>query len=82
MMDTQKIIDKLDRIYGSGKGIGIYTTVMPGIIADFERMIKSSKVGSRVSEQYRLEDGRAVLIASGSKSHNGMVDMSIEVTGI
>ncbi|MBR6470103.1 MAG: hypothetical protein IKS84_06965 [Lachnospiraceae bacterium] len=81
-MDTQKIKDKLDDIYGKGKGMEIYTNIMPGILADFENMVKKSATGARITEQYRTEDGRAVLTATGSKSGNGIFDMSIEVTGL
>lgn len=82
MMDTQKIIDKLDGIYGMGRGMEVYTNIMPGILADFEKMVKKSATGARISEQYRTEDGRAVLTVTGSKRKNGITDMSIEVTAI
>ena len=81
-MDTQKIIDKLDGIYGKGRGMEVYTNIMPGILADFEKMVKNTKAGEKITEQYRTEDKRAVLTATGSKSGNGILDMSIEVTGL
>ncbi len=81
-MDTQKIIDKLDGIYGKGRGMEVYTNIMPGILADFEKMVKKSATGTRISEQYRTEDGRAVLTVTGSRSKNGTTDMSIEVTAV
>ena len=82
MMDTQKIIDRLDVIYGKGRGMEVYTNIMPGILADFEKMVKTSKAGDKITEQYRTEDGRAVLTATGTKSDNGILDISIEVTGL
>ena len=82
MMDTQKIIDRLDGIYGKGRGMEVYTKIMPGILADFEKMVKTSKAGQKITEQYRTEDGRAVLTATGSKTGNGTLDMSIEVTAL
>ena len=80
MMDTQKIIDKLDGIYGKGRGMKVYTNIMPGILADFEKMAKTSKAGEKIIEQYHTEDKRVVLTVTGSKSGNGTLDMSIEVT--
>ena len=82
MMDTQKIIDRLDGIYGKGRGMEVYTKIMPGILADFEKMIKTSKTGQKITEQYRTEDKRAVLTVTGSKTGNGTLDMSIEVTAL
>ncbi len=81
-MDTQKIIDKLDGIYGKGRGFEIYTNIMPGILVDFEKMVKKSATGTKISERYRTEDGRAVLTVTGSRSKNGTTDMSIEVTAV
>ena len=82
MMDTQKIIDRLDGIYGKGRGMEVYTNIMPGILADFEKMVKNTKAGEKITEQYRTEDKRAVLTVTGSKTGNGTLDMSIEVTAL
>ncbi|MCR5735134.1 MAG: hypothetical protein K6G22_11050 [Lachnospiraceae bacterium] len=81
-MDTKKIINQLDDIYGKGRGFEIYTNIMPGILADFEKMVKKSTACARTSEQYRTEDGRAVFTVTGSKNKNGTTDMSIEVIGL
>ncbi|MCR5735005.1 MAG: hypothetical protein K6G22_10400 [Lachnospiraceae bacterium] len=82
MMDTQKIIDRLDGIYGKGRGMEVYMNIMPGILADFEKMVKTSKAGQRIAEQYRSEDGRAELTVTGARNGNGTLDMSIEVTAL
>ena len=82
MMDTQRIIDRLDGIYGKGRGMEVYTNIMPGILADFEKMVKNTKAGEKITEQYRTEDKRAVLTVTGSKTGNGTLDMSIEVTAL
>jgi hypothetical protein len=81
MMDTQKIINQLDEIYGLGKGMGIYMNIMPGILADFDRMLKKSK-GAALTEEYRLEDEKAVLYATGKRSANGQTDIEVNVRGI
>ena len=82
MMDTQRIIDRLDGIYGKGRGMEVYTNIMPGILADFEKRVKNTKAGEKITEQYRTEDKRAVLTVTGSKTGNGTLDMSIEVTAL
>lgn len=80
-MDTQKVINQLDEIYGPGKGMNIYMNIMPGILADFDRMLNKSK-GAVLTEEYRLEDEKAVLHATGKRSANGQTDIEINVRGI
>ena len=43
-MDTDKIIKELDNIYGSGKGEKVYLTIIPGILADFHKMLKKTSI--------------------------------------
>ena len=78
-MDVQKIIDQLDGIYGSGKGFGVYTTIMPGILGDFEKLLKKSAKGSQVSEEYRLEDGKGSVYVTGKKLSNGQNEIDVRV---
>ena len=77
-MDTQKIINQLDEIYGIGRGMEVYMTIMPGILADFDRMLGAAK-GTRVTEEYRLEDGKGSLYVTGKKTANGQADIDITV---
>ena len=77
-MDTQKIINQLDDIYGPGKGKEIFMTIMPGIIADFDRMLSATK-GSLVTEEYRIEDGKGTLYVTGKRSANGQTDIDVKV---
>ena len=65
-MDTDRVIKALDEIYGPGKGLDIYMTIMPGILADFDRMLSKANAGERVREQYNLEDGRGVILVTGN----------------
>ena len=81
MMDTQNIINQLDEIYGPSKGFEVYTNIMPGILADFDRMLKGAK-GLQVTEEYRLEDGKGSLYVTGKKLQNGQADIDITVRRI
>ena len=81
MMDTQKIINRLDEIYGPGKGMKIYMNIMPGILADFDKMLGKTK-GAKVTEEYRLEDGKASLCVTGKRSANGRPDIEVDVKRI
>ncbi len=78
MMDTQKIINRLDEIYGPGKGMSVYMNIMPGILADFDKILGKSK-GSMVTEEYRLEDGKGSLYVTGRRSANGQTDIEVNV---
>ena len=77
-MDTKKIINKLDEIYGTGKGMNIYMNIMPGILADFDRMLGKAK-GDQVTEEYRLEDNKAVIYVTGKRSASGQTDIGIDI---
>ena len=80
-MDTQKIIKQLDEIYGLGKGMDIYMKIMPGILADFDRMLSKAK-GAQTMEEYRLEDGKGVLYVTGKRSANGQTDIDVKIAKI
>lgn len=77
-MDSQKIINQLDKIYGSGRGMKVYMTVMPGILADFDKMLKGTPVGVTISELYNLDDKRCTLSLTGKRTPSGQ-EISIEV---
>ncbi len=80
-MDTKKIINQLDDIYGPGKGMEIYMKIMPGILADFDRMLGRAK-GEQVMEEYRLEDGKGSLYVTGKRSANGQTDIEVNVANL
>ena len=47
-MNTESIISKLKKIYGPAEGIRVYMTIMPGILADFNKMLdKAAAYGYR-----------------------------------
>jgi len=78
-MDTEKIISQLDDIYGKGRGMGVYTTIMPGIIADFSKMLSVANAGVMLKEEYALEDKKAVVYVLGTKRTCGQTDISIDI---
>ena len=82
MIDTQTVINKLDSIYGTGRGLDIYTKIMPGIISDFNRMLDKASFEQEVSEQYGTEDKRAVLSVKGKKSASGQAEITMDVMRI
>ena len=82
MIDAQMAINKLDSIYGTGRGLDIYTKIMPGIISDFNRMLDKASPGQEVCEQYGTEDKRAVLSVKGKKSASGQAEITMDVMRI
>ena len=66
-----KLTAGLSQVYGVTEGIRMAGTVVPGIMNDFSRMVRD-RAGKTVQEEYRLEDGRAVIIMAG-KMMNGTV---------
>ena len=76
MMQTEEAINQLKTWYGPDEGMRVWQTVMPGILADFNKMI-SAKPGSTVTEEYRLEDGRGVIILSGWQRKDGSAQIKV-----
>lgn len=68
-----ELIRQLENIYGKGEGFKRYTTIMPGILADFNKLLKKAPVGKEITEDYHLEDGKGVIHVHGSKSANGQI---------
>lgn len=68
-----KICSGLSTIYGINEGLRMAGIVVPGIINDFEEMVKKAAEGTIVKEEYRLEDGRAVIFISGKGIRNGSI---------
>ena len=58
--------------------MNVYTNIMPGILADFDRMLGKAK-GTLITEEYRLEDGKGILYVTGKKSPNGQADIDVNV---
>ena len=55
----------LAEIYGSAEASRILMTVMPGITADFRKMLANAAPGETVREVYNLEDGRSAICLEG-----------------
>ena len=75
-----EIIRGLELVYGSGKGLKTYNVIMPGILSDFNNMLKKAPIGEEISEEYRLEDGKGVIRVKGHRKGNGDISTSISFT--
>lgn len=74
-MNTDRLLDEFKHCYGSSEGLRIYLTVMPGILADFNKMLAKAPAGQRIREEYRMEDGSSTLILEGTRKGNGNQDL-------
>ena len=70
-----EIVRELDLVYGPGKGLKTYNTIMPGILSDFNNMLKKTPVGEEISEEYRFEDGKGIIQVKGHRKGSGDVSL-------
>lgn len=59
---------ELIRIYGPLQAAGAGGRAVQGILGDFQRMLERTPVGQSCREEYRMEDGKAVVILSGIRT--------------
>ena len=76
-MEFERIAAAFEEVYGPGIGRQKCFTVLPGVLADFHKMTAAAAPGRRVREEYRLDDGRGVLILTGP-GRGKPEDVSIE----
>ncbi len=76
MIDLKALTAAFGMIYGPGEGSRICMTVLPGVLKDFQGMIRSAAPGVPVREEYRLEDQKALLVLYGT---GGSLDIRAEV---
>ena len=79
MIDTQKLTGKLDLLYGAGNGTKVCMTILPGILADFQKMLAASAPGTKLQEEYRLDDGKGTLLLTGIRKPSGEMDIDAEL---
>ena len=75
-MAGNKLLEQLKKRYGNQRGTKIYLTIVPGILADFKKMLKDAEPGQEISETYHFEDGDGGVEVKGSRSASG--EMKIE----
>lgn len=78
-MANSKLLDQLKKRYGNKEGTRIYLTIVPGILADFKKVLAKAEAGQRVSESYRFEDGDGAVFVTGSKDAAGNLTVEAEL---
>lgn len=72
-MAGNQLMEQLKKKYGVKAGTKIYLTIVPGILADFKKMLKSTQPDEVVRETYHFEDGDGAIAVTGSKSAAGEI---------
>ena len=71
MLFLEELLADLQEAYGKTEGLRLFNTVIPGIMGDFNKMLRKSRAGEWIAEEYRLDDGRGVIIVEWSRTANG-----------
>ena len=78
-MTAEEIICELNKRYGAERGRKVYTTIMPGIFADFQKMLKAAAPGENVREEYILEDGKGKIRVTGKRLADGRTEIGFDL---
>ena len=74
-MAAGQLLDELKKRYGAKNGTKIYMTIVPGILADFKKVLGRSDAGEMVTETYHFEDGDGGVVVTGSKDTAGQMQI-------
>ena len=70
-MASSQLMDELKKKYGVKNGTKIYMTIVPGILADFKKVLGKAATGEAVTETYNFEDGNGGVVVTGSRDASG-----------
>ena len=74
-MAESNLKEQLKKRYGAKKGLQIYLAIVPGILADFKKMLAKAAPGEQIEETYRFEDDNGAVKVSGCKDDSGNIQM-------
>ena len=72
-LETEGLIEQFFARYGVTKGGQIYRTVMPGILADFQKQALALQPGAATGETYRMEDRSASVQMTAERNLQGEI---------
>ena len=70
-----ELLCELQERKGTSEGARIYRTILPGILSDFNSMLKNAEIGKTVSEEYRIDDGSGTVWVSGERHADGKTNI-------
>ncbi len=65
-MKLKELEGELGKIYGPRAG-AVFRTIMPGILADFSKMLNNAGPDAHVTEEYNLEDRKGTIVLECEK---------------
>ena len=68
-------LEECKKAYGEAEGFRIYTTILPGILGDFQKMLRAAKPDTEVSEEYKIDDGSRSVRLTGKRRPDGNLKM-------
>ena len=77
-MTHEELLCAFEAVYGPRQGKIRYMNVLPAVLADFSSMLDKAH-GGTLREEYRLDDGRGVLILTGSTAGR-RIDIDFQVS--
>ncbi len=75
----EALVAALNARFGTTEGTRLFMTVIPGIISDFKGMAEKVQPGGQISEEYRLDDGSAIICLTGKKDASGEIQINAEL---
>lgn len=70
-----EFLEECKKAYGKTEGFRIYTTILPGILGDFKKMLRFAKLNTEVSEEYKIDDGKRSVKLTGKRLPDGNLKM-------
>jgi hypothetical protein len=70
-----EFLEECKKAYGEAEGFRIYTTILPGILGDFRKMLTLAKLNTEVSEEYKIDDGKRSVKLTGKRLLGGNLEM-------
>lgn len=70
-----EFLEECKKAYGEAEGFRIYTTILPGILGDFKKMLRLAKLDTEVSEEYKIDDGTRSVKLTGKRRPDGNLEM-------
>ena len=68
-------------MYGEKRGDAVCGAVIPGVMADFRKVLQAAPAGTTAAETYRLDDKRGDVILTGRRENGDLFLTALTVGG-
>lgn len=70
-----ELLEECKKTYGEAEGLRIFSTIMPGILGDFTKMLRQAGIDTDINEEYKIDDGIHIVKLSGKRHSDGRMEM-------